>query len=119
MDVMGVWVIDEINYKSQNIKIYLLANAMTIRKNDSCEVPIIEVEDNHTDKQKGRWKIEEKEGKSYLNIATSNKLFNTSFLIEKIWKEHDNESQGEFLKMILSSDNLTLQCTRDASDIPF
>jgi hypothetical protein len=117
-EMMGVWVIDEIYYNKQDIKMNLLANAMVIRKNYTCELPIINVNDNHSDKEKGEWKIVNKKSETFFVIKTTNLLFNGTFKIEKVWKEHDNKSQGEFLKIILSSNSLRLQCTRDASDIP-
>ena len=116
--VMGVWVIDKITYDNQDIKLQLLANAMTFRKDYSCDIPIIKVEDNHTDKQKGEWRVNEKKGKVFLFIKSTNDLFNGEFKIEKVWQEHDNISQGELLKMIISSDHIQLQCARDASDVP-
>ncbi len=117
-EVMGVWVIDEIYYNNQDIKINLLANSMTVRKDYTCELPIIEIADNHTDKEKGEWKIVEKKSEAFFVVKSTNKLFNDTFKIENIWKEHDNKSHGEFLKIILTSKNLRLQITRDASDIP-
>ncbi len=117
-EVMGVWVIDEIYYNDQNVKLNLLANAMTVKKNHTCELPIFEVADNHTDKEKGEWKVVEKKSEAFFIVKSTNEMFNTTFKIEKIWKEHDNKSQGDFLKIILTSKNLRLQCTRDASDVP-
>lgn len=117
--VMGVWVIDKITYDNQDIKFQLLANAMTFREDYSCDIPIVNIEDNHTDKQKGEWKVVEKNNQVFLIIKSTNDLFNEKFKIEKVWQEHDNISHGELIKMILSSEHLQLQCARDASDSPF
>lgn len=116
--VMGVWVIDEIVYKDQDIKHQLLSNAITIRKNYVCELPIINVQDIHSDKEKGMWEIKTKKAKLYFIIQSTNQLFNGEFEIKKIWKEQDPISHGEFLKMIICNEKMTIRCTRDASDLP-
>jgi len=116
---MGVWIIDEIYYDNQDIKIALLANALIIRKSNICRVPIINVADNHTDKQEGTWKIKQEGSTFFLVIKTTNELFSDSFKIEKVRWERDNRTQGQLLKIIFSSKRLRMFCTRDAADVPF
>lgn len=116
---MGVWLIDTISYDGSDIKGALLSNGLTFRKNYECYLPIIDINDRNTDKKIGIWRIDKINATHYLVIESTNKLMKGKYQISKMWNEHDNVGQGEFLKMELINDTIRMICTRDAADVPF
>jgi hypothetical protein len=105
--IQGDWAIDELE-ASFSIK----TNGLNLRKDKTCELPMVNISDRHTDKEIGTWQVFQKEGKSYLQIKTSNTFFNRTYEVTNLHKVQDTVSWGFLLKMTLISDNLKMHCTK-------
>lgn len=98
--IKGVWVIDELKYDHIDAQKYFYSNALII-KDDTCFVPIHDVNQSHTNKKYGIWSVYKKNKKNYFKIETANTFFNDTYEVTKIWK--DCNDHGCLMKM-------TLQC---------
>jgi len=59
--IVGVWVINAIYYHDQNLKSKLSVNTITIEKNQTCSLPVVDVNDKNISKAIGYWKIMDKD----------------------------------------------------------
>lgn len=108
--IIGVWIINAIYYHDQNLKSKLSVNTITIKKNQTCSLPVVEVTDKNSPKTIGYWKIMDKD--SVIIIQTPNEIFAGRYTIKKMRLEHDTIVGGESLKMMLISEGLKLYCSK-------
>lgn len=113
-DAVGTWIIDELYYKNQNFKDSLLANSFIIKKDNSCELPIVNIDDNHTLKEKGKWKVINKGSSYFLEITSTNELFRGTYKIETIGKIIDSISHDVSFKMKISNNEIKMFCSKIA-----
>ncbi|MBN2776124.1 MAG: hypothetical protein JXR36_00685 [Bacteroidales bacterium] len=106
-EVQGVWVID--TYQGQ---FQLLTNGICFEEDHRCTLPMVNINERHTDKEVGSWKTFYKDGKYYLEITTNNSNFNDTYEIVNLKKIKDAETGGFIMKMTLVSDCSTLYCTK-------
>ncbi|MBL7936169.1 MAG: hypothetical protein JNM51_10235 [Bacteroidia bacterium] len=110
-DIIGTWIIDDIYFYNKPIRDSLLANAFVLKKDKTCELPIIDIKDNHTIKEKGEWSVSEKKGKYSLTIRSTNNLFNGIYNIDTIAKIKD-ASNGIIFKLKISNNQLEIFCSK-------
>lgn len=114
--IPGVWIINSMSYENKDVMPYLIVNVITIRADKTCDLPIGDINYRHTDKEKGTWKIYKKKGISYFKITSSNELFAGDYKIEKILKERDNKTGGNFVKMEITTSKIKLIAVKDFAD---
>jgi hypothetical protein len=108
----GGWVVDSAFYNNNPVVWDLYSNGFDLNSDFSCELPIGDRNDRHSDKETGTWLTFSKNGIKVLSIETSNKIFNRTFEITRLTRIRDKESYGYLLKMTLESDSLKLDCTK-------
>jgi hypothetical protein len=109
--IPGFWVVDQAYYNGKPITWDLYTNGFALKEDNTCILPIGDLNHRGTNKQNGTWQLKDEGNTKYLKIITTNDLFNRTFEITKINKVHDPISLGFFLKMTLRSDSLTLNCS--------
>jgi hypothetical protein len=105
--IQGDWAIEDIK-----APFVLLTNGLNLKKDHSCELPMVNVSERHTNKEIGEWRIFEKNKKSYLQIISENEYFNDIYEISNINRVQDTVSFGFLIKMTLTSDKTTMRCAR-------
>ena len=110
--IIGLWLIDEISFDNNDIKYTLLSNAIIFNENKSCDLPIVEISDRHSEKELGMWEVLNKNNKSLILIRTKNEMFSDTFLVEKFWKEKSIKESGYFFKAKLSSKKMKIIMTK-------
>lgn len=109
--IIGNWVVDKAYWHAEPALWNLYSNGFTLKGDHTCELPIWDWEDRHSNKQKGTWKVFTQNDSIYLQINTENELFNRTFQVQNLRKERDPESWGYLTKMTLAADSLKMECT--------
>lgn len=111
--IKGGWVVDQAYYNNKVVIWDLYTNSLNLKDNNNCELPPINrLSERSPDETIGKWKLYKENGKLYLQINTTNKIFNRTFEIQKLRKEKDTISWGDLLKMTILSDSLKMECTK-------
>lgn len=110
--LQGGWVIDQAYYHEVPVMWDLYSNALTLRPDNTCHLPIDDWAYRHTEKEQGIWKVLQQSDSSYLRIETENRIFDRTFQILDLRKVKDMESGGFLMKMTLAADSLKMDCTR-------
>ncbi len=105
--IQGDWAIDELD-ANFSIK----TNGLNLKKDYTCELPMVDISERHTDKETGTWSILKKKNSLYLMIKTKNTYFNKCFKIENLKEIKDSTSSGCFVKMTLVADSIIMNCTK-------
>ena len=108
----GTWAIDQAYYHNEPVTWDLYSNAIGLKENNACSLPIGDWIDRHTDKENGIWKAFKKNGKAYLQINTENRIFDRTFEVHNLKKVRDSVSWGYLMKMTLIADSLKMDCTK-------
>ena len=101
--ISGVWTIDTISYKNQDIIQCLGLNVLTFKKDNNCELPVVENCNGINDyNRNGSWKIiDVKNTPVILNILSENRIFNGKYTIKFM-----RDDEKKLLKMKIQSDSV-------------
>lgn len=111
--IKGGWLVHQAYYNNKPVIWDLYGNNINLRTDNTCLLPEINNFQNRTnDEGIGTWKIFKQDGKQYLEIQTTNKIFRRTFEVYNLRKVQDSVSLGYFMKMTLLSDSLKLECTK-------
>lgn len=110
--VQGDWVVDQAYYNNVPVIWDLYSNGFNLKRNGTCYLPISDYSHRDTERQAGLWELINKNNRVYLQINTTNFIFNRTFAIHNLRKVQDTVSWGYLMKMTLISDSLRLDCTK-------
>lgn len=110
--IQGEWVVDKAYYNEKPLVWNLYTNGFDLKEDNTCFLPVSESSHRHTEKETGTWSIIHKTGKTYIQISTTNELFNRTFKVVNLEKVRDTVSWGFLLKMTLTADSLKMDCTK-------
>jgi len=105
--IQGVWVIDEYDASFQ-----MLTNSIAFKENNTCVLPMVDINERNTDREIGEWETFMEDGKYYLKIDTENPYFNNTYKIVDMRKIKDPKTGGVLMKMTLVSNYSMLKCTK-------
>ena len=110
--IAGGWYINDIEFYNGEIESRLFVNFFSLKKDHSCTLPIENIEDDHSDKREGTWKTQNTKEGLNLEIRSSNTFFNNTYKVLYLKKLMDEQSGGYYVRMIIKSDSLKLDCVR-------
>lgn len=105
-------MVDQAYYHNEPLIWNLYSNGFDLKKDNTCILPISDFSHRHTDKETGTWRAFKKNNKSFIEINTTNDIFNRTFEVKKLRKVQDTVSWGYLMKMTLIADSLKLDCTK-------
>ncbi len=109
--IIGLWTIDSIIYKQNEIRTCLSNNLIVFYKNGKVDLPVPEdycsemITEYNTN---GRWEVKYKQSFPIsLNITTKNKIFKGTYHVIFI-----DDKENNLLKMIIKSDSVYVVCRK-------
>ena len=111
-DLEGLWEISNTYLNNRKFEAEFLSNSMSFNRNYHCGLPIRDIDERKANGESGKWKLLNHNNPYYLEIESSNLLFNRIFLIEKFNKQKDMKTGYKFIEMTLVSDSLKIELIR-------
>ena len=90
----------------------LKTNGLDFNQDHSCDLPLVDINDRHTGREKGTWEYKKEKGKDYIIIKTENKYFNKKFQVINIKRYLDTVSYGYLFQMTIIADSISLTLTK-------
>ncbi|MFO7659189.1 MAG: hypothetical protein R6W78_19175 [Bacteroidales bacterium] len=87
-------------------------SGISFYKDHTCNLPLTSDHSFDSRNEQGTWVLYKREGKNFIDIKTSNKVFNREFEIIAIEIVYNKERDAHAMDMILVSDSLALKCRR-------
>jgi hypothetical protein len=109
---VGLWLVDKA-YIHDEVAIWnLFSNSFELYKDFTCSLPIADVNDRHTSKEHGEWRIIVDNDTEMLEIRSTNEVFNRTFQILDFRQEEEPINKGIHTKMTLVADSIKFECTK-------
>jgi hypothetical protein len=111
--IEGFWSVEQAYYHNIPAIWNLPYNAFELNSDKTGLFPHMAIDySDDIREDAGKWKIKRSDGDYFLQIETTNWLFNRNFQIVNLRVEQDSIGFGYFLKMSLLADSLRIDCKK-------